>query len=96
MELVEEVNKIVGIKSNESLSPGQVMKAMILNGLWFLSAPLYLFEEFLDSGNVDNKSVFVERIKEFKKQWGSAECGLQPNLRLLPVLQLVILFIFHS
>lgn len=46
MELVEEVNKIVGIKSNESLSPGQVMKAMILNGLGFLSAPLYLFEEF--------------------------------------------------
>lgn len=24
----------------------------------------------IDSGNVDNKSVFVERIKEFKKQWG--------------------------
>jgi len=46
MELVEEVNKIVGIKSNESLSPGQVMKAMLLNGLGFLSAPLYLFEEF--------------------------------------------------
>jgi transposase len=46
MELVEEVNKIVGIKSKESLSPGQVMKAMILNGLGFLSAPLYLFEEF--------------------------------------------------
>lgn len=28
--------------------------------------PLYLK---IDSGNVDNKSVFVERIKEFKKQW---------------------------
>lgn len=46
MELVEEVNKIVGIKVKETLSPGQVMKAMILNGLGFLSAPLYLFEEF--------------------------------------------------
>jgi transposase len=46
MELVEEVNKIVGIKVKEILSPGQVMKAMILNGLGFLSAPLYLFEEF--------------------------------------------------
>jgi len=31
MELVEEVNKIVGIKNTETLSPGQVMKAMILN-----------------------------------------------------------------
>lgn len=46
MELVEEVNKKVGIKEKETLSPGQVMKAMILNGLGFLSAPLYLFEEF--------------------------------------------------
>ena len=40
------MNKIVGIKKKETLSPGQVMKAMILNGLGFLSAPLYLFESF--------------------------------------------------
>lgn len=46
MELVEEVNKIVGIKRKENLTPGQVIKAMILNGLGFLSAPLYLFDEF--------------------------------------------------
>ncbi len=46
MELVEEVNKKVGIKTKETLTPGQVMKAMILNGLGFLSAPLYLFEKF--------------------------------------------------
>lgn len=46
MELVEEVNKKVGISNKETLSPGQVMKAMILNGLGFLSAPLYLFDTF--------------------------------------------------
>ncbi|MEG5140988.1 DUF4277 domain-containing protein [Microcoleus sp. A6-C6] len=46
MELVEIVNQQVGIKSKEMLTPGQVMKAMILNGLGFLSAPLYLFEQF--------------------------------------------------
>lgn len=46
MELVEEVNKKLGIKVKETLSPGQVVKAMILNGLGFMSAPLYLFEEF--------------------------------------------------
>jgi transposase len=28
--------------------------------------PLYLK---IDSGNIDDKSVFVERLKEFKKQW---------------------------
>ena len=42
IELVEEVNKKVGIKIKESLSPGQVMKAMILNELGFLSALIYL------------------------------------------------------
>jgi transposase len=46
MELVEEVNKTVGIKTRETISPGQVMKAMILNGLGFLSAPIYLFDTF--------------------------------------------------
>jgi len=46
IELVEEVNKKVGIKIKETLSPGQVMKAMILNGLGFLSAPIYLFDTF--------------------------------------------------
>ncbi|MEG4853167.1 IS1634 family transposase, partial [Microcoleus sp. B5-D4] len=46
MELVELVNKQIGIKEKELLTPGQVMKAMILNGLGFLSAPLYLFEQF--------------------------------------------------
>jgi transposase len=46
MELVEEVNRIVGIRIKETLSPGQVMKAMILNGLGFLSAPIYLFDRF--------------------------------------------------
>ncbi|HEY9864987.1 MAG TPA: IS1634 family transposase [Candidatus Obscuribacterales bacterium] len=46
MELVEEVNKKVGLRAKEAISPGQVMKAMILNGLGFLSAPLYLFENF--------------------------------------------------
>lgn len=46
MELVEEVNKKVGIKTKETVSPGQVMKAMIVNGLGFLSAPIYLFDTF--------------------------------------------------
>ena len=47
MELVEEVNTKVGIRIKETVSPGQVMKAMILNGLGFLSAPIYLFDTFL-------------------------------------------------
>ncbi|MEG4235892.1 DUF4277 domain-containing protein [Microcoleus sp. Pol11C3] len=46
MELVELVNQQVGIKSKEMLTPRQIMKAMILNGVGFLSGHLYLFEQF--------------------------------------------------
>jgi transposase len=46
MDLVECINNNVGTHSKEIVSPGQVVKAMILNGLGFVSAPLYLFEQF--------------------------------------------------
>lgn len=44
--LVEEIDHRLGTHSQEHISPGQALKAMILNGLGFVSAPLYLFEEF--------------------------------------------------
>ena len=52
MELVELVNKQIGIKGKEILTPGQVMKAMILNGLGFLSAPLYFNTVYLRIGRL--------------------------------------------
>jgi hypothetical protein len=44
MCLVEQINQILGTHQQEIVSPGQAIKAMILNGLGLLSAPLYLFE----------------------------------------------------
>jgi len=41
--LVEIVNQEIGENSQEKISAGIVVKAMILNGLGFVSAPLYLF-----------------------------------------------------
>jgi hypothetical protein len=41
--LVEIVNGEIGENAQEKISAGIVVKAMILNGLGFLSAPLYLF-----------------------------------------------------
>lgn len=67
MELVEEVNKIVGITTQEMLSPGQVMKAMILNGLGFLSAPLYIFEEFFvgkATSHLIGKEILPEHLND--------------------------------
>jgi transposase len=44
--LVEEIDHLLGTHPQEHISAGQTVKAMILNGLGFVSAPLYLFEEF--------------------------------------------------
>ena len=42
MELVEQINQLLGTHPQEIISPGQAVKAMILNGLGLVSAPLYL------------------------------------------------------
>lgn len=44
--LVEQINQLLGTHPQEIISPGQAVKAMILNGLGLVSAPLYLFEKF--------------------------------------------------
>lgn len=44
--IVEEVNQHVSEDPRERVSPGVVVKAMILNSLGFVSAPLYLFQDF--------------------------------------------------
>ena len=46
MGLVEQINQELGIHSQEIISAGVAVKAMILNGLGLVSAPLYLFEKF--------------------------------------------------
>ena len=44
--LVGTINKKLGTHPQEKISSGGVVKAMIMNGLGFVSAPLYLYEEF--------------------------------------------------
>jgi transposase len=44
--LVEIINELIGQEPGEKISPGHVVKAMILNGLGFVSSPLYMFPEF--------------------------------------------------
>jgi len=46
LEMVEQINNRLGEDPRERVSAGVVVKAMILNGLGFVSAPLYLFEQF--------------------------------------------------
>jgi hypothetical protein len=40
--LVEQIDLLLGQDKREKVSAGLVVKAMILNGLGFVSAPLYL------------------------------------------------------
>jgi transposase len=44
--MVDILNKKLGIDPREKVSTGVIAKAMILNGLGFVSAPLYLFGQF--------------------------------------------------
>ncbi len=44
--LVEIINEIIGQEPGEKVSPAQIVKAMILNGLGFVSSPLYMFPDF--------------------------------------------------
>ncbi len=46
IELVEEIDQQIEQYSQQIISTEKVFKAMILNGLGFISAPLYLFSEF--------------------------------------------------
>jgi transposase len=44
--IVEIIDLELGTHVQEKVSAGQVVKAMIINCMGFLSAPLYLFKEF--------------------------------------------------
>jgi transposase len=47
--LVEIINELIGEEPGEKVSPGHVVKAMILNGLGFVSQPLYMFPKFFEN-----------------------------------------------
>jgi transposase len=53
MGIVEQLNQRLGVDSREKVSPGVVVKAMLLNGLGFVSAPLYLFEQFFSGKAIE-------------------------------------------
>ena len=44
--MVETINKMIGEHPQELVSAGHVIKALRLNCMGFLSAPLYLFSQF--------------------------------------------------
>jgi transposase len=52
--IVEKVNELIGTDSREIINCGEVVKAIILNGLGFVSQPLYLFSNFFQDKAVEH------------------------------------------
>ncbi|MEH2126756.1 DUF4277 domain-containing protein [Nostoc sp.] len=51
--LVEIIDQEIGTHAQEKVSAGLVVKAMIINCMGFITAPLYLFSQFF-VGNLQN------------------------------------------
>lgn len=67
--LVEIINKLIGQEAGEKISPGYVVKAMILNGLGFVSSPLYMFPDFFEDKPCEHligKGVKAEYLNDDK------------------------------
>jgi transposase len=54
MGIVEQINERIGQSSREKVSAGVIVKAMILNGLGFVSAPLYMFSKFFEGRPIEH------------------------------------------
>ena len=52
--IVEKVNKLLGTDPREKINCGEVVKAIILNGLGFVAQPLYLFSNFFKDKAVEH------------------------------------------
>ena len=61
LEIVELINQELGIEEQEIVNSGEIVKAIILNGLGFVSQPLYLFPKFFEG--LATEHLLGQRIK---------------------------------
>ena len=47
--IVEIINYLIGVEKDEKVNACQVVKAMIINGLGFVSNPLYMFPKYFET-----------------------------------------------
>lgn len=53
IELVKEIDKIVGVKDRQKVTTGEAVMAMVINGLGFVNRPLYLTPEFMKNKPIE-------------------------------------------
>ena len=69
LELVDIINQELGIDEQEIVNSGEIVKAIILNGLGFVSQPLYLFPKFFEDKATEHllgKGILAEHLNEYK------------------------------
>jgi transposase len=67
--IVEKVNELLGTDAREKINCGEVVKAIILNGLGFVAQPLYLFPNFFKDKAVEHllgEGVKAEELNDDK------------------------------
>ncbi len=67
MGIVEEINTRIGRSSREKVSAGVIVKAMLLNGLGFVSGPLYMFSKFFEGKPTEHllgEGIAAEQIND--------------------------------
>ena len=50
---MELINQKLGVDNREKITAGQVIKALILNGLGMVSGSLYLFSQFFEDKAIE-------------------------------------------
>lgn len=69
LDLENIINEAIGIDNREKISAGTIVKAMILNGLGFVSKPLYLFPQYFQDKPVEHllgEGIKAEEINDDK------------------------------
>ena len=69
LELVNLINQQLGIEEQEIVNSGEIVKAIILNGLGFVSQPLYLFPKFFEDKATEHllgQGILPEHLNEHK------------------------------
>jgi transposase len=69
IEIVQKINELVGEQPGEIVSPGLAVKAMIINGLGLISAPLYLFPKFFEGKAIEHlmgEGIQASHLNEYR------------------------------
>ncbi len=69
LKIVDLINQELGIDEQEIVNSGEIVKAIILNGLGFVSQPLYLFPKFFEDKATEHLlggGILPEHLNDYK------------------------------